>query len=233
MRLIAISDIHGCARTFSALLDQIGLNPSDHLVLGGDYVDRGPDTKGVVDQILSLQEQRFQLTCLKGNHEALMLEAMETQAAFLHWQGSGGLETLQSFNISHPNDLAQEYLQFFKSLGIYYLTEGVAFAHAGFNFKEEDPLSDEVSMMWIRNWYGNLNREWLDDRIIIHGHTPIEKNRIEAQQELLDEFPVLDIDCGCVYDREGMHHLCAYDLTNQKLTFLKNQEDRLAIRTGG
>jgi len=224
MRLLAISDIHGCARTFRKLLDQIGLNQDDHLVLAGDYVDRGPDTKGVIDQILELQEKGYSITLLKGNHEDLMLEAIDKADALPHWIRNGGRETLASFGIASPTDLPPPYLRFFRELKNYHQTEEAFFVHAGFNFQIADPLEDEIAMLWIRNWYDQLDRNWLGDRLIVHGHTPQPRAQIELQLSQIDGLPVLDIDCGCVYPREGMHQLCAFDLTNRSLYFVQNRE---------
>jgi serine/threonine protein phosphatase 1 len=224
MRLFAISDIHGCAQTFRELLEKIGLNQDDHLVLVGDYIDRGPDTKGVIDQILFLREKGYAITTLKGNHEDLMLEALENEEYLAHWISNGGQDTLHSFGIASPNDLSPFYLDFFRDLKNFHETEEAFFVHAGFNFRAADPLEDKTAMLWIRHWYDQLDREWLDDRLIVHGHTPQPRPRIELQLDLIDRMPVLDIDCGCVYPREHMHQLCAFDLTNRCLHFVRNRE---------
>jgi len=71
MRQIAISDIHGCARTFQALLDKIQLSTNDQLYLLGDYIDRGPDSKGVIDTILGLINAGYRVQTLMGNHEKM------------------------------------------------------------------------------------------------------------------------------------------------------------------
>ncbi len=224
MRLFAISDIHGCAQTFRELLDQIGLNQDDHLVLVGDYIDRGPDSKGVVDQILDLREKGYAITALKGNHEGLMLEAIEKEEFLSHWISNGGQETLRSFGISNPAALSPRYLDFFRGLKNFHQTDEAFFVHAGFNFRAADPLEDEQAMLWIRHWYDQLDQEWLEDRLIVHGHTPQPRPRIELQLALINRLPVLDIDCGCVYPREYMHQLCAFDLTNRNLHFVRNCE---------
>ena len=77
-------------------------------------------------------------------------------------------------------------------------------------------------MLWIRNWYENIDYNWLGDRIIVHGHTPISKIFIKSMFEDLKKNQYLDIDAGCVFQRHGYGDLCAVDLTNQKLYFEKN-----------
>ena len=75
MRTLAIGDIHGCLAPFEALLDWVKPTAGDTVVLLGDYVDRGPDTKGVLDRLIELRKSGLKLVCLCGNHEILMLEA--------------------------------------------------------------------------------------------------------------------------------------------------------------
>lgn len=65
----AITDLHGCARTFRALLDKIRFSKEDELYLLGDYINRGPDSKGVIDHILELRESGHTVHCLRGNHQ--------------------------------------------------------------------------------------------------------------------------------------------------------------------
>jgi len=79
-------------------------------------------------------------------------------------------------------------------------------------------------MMWIRNWYQNINHSWLDGRIIIHGHTPIHKTWIETTAAQINEKAYLDIDAGCVYPRAGLSYLCAFELRTQQLFFQANQD---------
>ncbi len=224
MRLLVISDIHGCNNTFQALLDQVGLSKEDVLILGGDYIDRGPDSKAVIDLILDLQDEGYHLICLKGNHEDLMLRGIKKDDVFLHWLQSGGAITMKSFGVTAPENLSSRYLNFFYKLDTVLLTSNAIVAHAGLNFSSDNPLEDEESMLWIRNWYDQINRDWLGDRIIVHGHTPITRNQIESQFDILDTVPALDIDCGCVYPSPGMHELCAFDLTNHRLYFEKNRD---------
>ena len=92
MGFIAIGDIHGCAATLDLLLDRLAPGPDDHLVFVGDYIDRGPDTKGVIDRLFALREDQ-PCTFLRGNHEALMLDYLD-HGAFDLWRLNGGLGRL-------------------------------------------------------------------------------------------------------------------------------------------
>jgi len=95
MGLIAIGDIHGCAKSLDALLERLELSDDDHLLFVGDYIDRGPDSKGVIDRLLDLREE-YECTFLRGNHESLMLGYLNA-GAFNLWRVNGGIATLQSY----------------------------------------------------------------------------------------------------------------------------------------
>ena len=230
MRKFAISDIHGCRKSFEALLDKIAFAQSDELYLLGDYIDRGPDSKGVIDFIWRLQESDYQVYCLKGNHEELMLTAFEDDEDYKmnHWLMNGGVPTIQSFVTEDGKpDIPDAYFKFAESLEYYFEVDEFILVHAGLNFKIPNPLTDEVSMLWIRDWYERIDQKWLGDRVIVHGHTPIAKEEIESQFVKLKKMPALDIDAGCVYagKRPGMGYLCAFDLSDRVLHFQKNVED--------
>lgn len=96
MRTLAIGDIHGCAGALDALLDEVKLQPDDTLVTLGDYVGRGPDSRGVLDRLLALRG-RCRLVCLRGNHDQMMLDARRDPRARAEWLQVGGAETLDSY----------------------------------------------------------------------------------------------------------------------------------------
>lgn len=230
MRKFAVSDIHGCRQSFEALLDKIAFGQSDELYLLGDYIDRGPDSKGVIDFIWQLQNNGYQAHCLRGNHEELMLTAFEDDEDYKmnHWLINGGVATIQSFVTDDGKpDIPDAYFKFAKQLEYYFEVDEYILVHAGLNFKIPNPFTDEVSMLWIRDWYEHIDQKWLGDRIIVHGHTPIAKEEIENQVFKLNKMQALDIDAGCVYvgKRPGMGNLCAFDLTERVLHFQKNVED--------
>jgi serine/threonine protein phosphatase 1 len=95
-RTLAFGDIHGCLANFDALLQSIAPTPDDHLILLGDYVDRGPESAGVVKRVLKLS-QTHHLTTLKGNHEEMMLDARGSHDRFSDWLQNGGDSTLRSY----------------------------------------------------------------------------------------------------------------------------------------
>ena len=220
-RKIIVSDIHGCAYTFRVLINQkVKLTQEDHLYLLGDYVDRGPDSKGVFDFIFELLRNGYNVSCLRGNHEDMMLRAYEGDATYTNvWRRNGGDKTMESFGLLYDmTKIPEDYMLFIKALDYYFEMDDCILVHAGLNFKEENPYMDLYSLMWLRNWYKNLNKEWLGNRIIVHGHTPKPKKDIENSLYQLGDLPVMNIDAGCyVYG-----DLCAFDLTNGKLYFQEN-----------
>ena len=98
-RVIAIGDVHGCATALRQMLELIAPNPSDTLVILGDCIDRGPDSRGVIDQVLALRKQ-CELVCILGNHEEMMLGARRGRSEFELWTDCGGVATLDSWQVT-------------------------------------------------------------------------------------------------------------------------------------
>jgi serine/threonine protein phosphatase 1 len=225
-RQIAISDIHGCRKTFQALLEKIAFSRSDELYLLGDYIDRGPDSKGVIDDILQMQEEGYSVICLRGNHEESMMQSRSDITYRAAWMGWGGKQTLESFGIKQATDILKvegKYWKFMKNLDYFHETGEFILVHAGLNFQASTPFENLYSMMWIRDWYEDIDKDWLNGRIIVHGHTPTVHMDIRASLYKTDSLPAIDIDNGCVYSHiEGMGRLCAFDLTSRKFYFQPN-----------
>ena len=114
-RTIAVGDIHGCSTAFAALLEAIDPQPSDTIVTLGDYVDRGIDSKGVIDQLISLGD-RCHLIPLLGNHEDMMLRAREERADFRFWMNCGGIVCLDSYGSTGRIELVpRDHFEFLES----------------------------------------------------------------------------------------------------------------------
>src|SRR5690348_12378540 len=112
-RTLAIGDIHGCARTFRRLLEKVELDRADTLYLLGDLIDRGPDSKGVIEMILKLLEDGFDIRPIRGNHEELMLLAIRSGVFedLLDWLENGGGSTLMSYGVDYPSDIPMEHIR--------------------------------------------------------------------------------------------------------------------------
>jgi serine/threonine protein phosphatase 1 len=171
-RTLAIGDIHGHLKALDALLNAVAPSPDDHLVFLGDYVDRGPDSAGVIKRIIELKT-KWKVTALRGNHEDMMLAARGGRVDLLReWIMSGGLQTLLSYggNRATVRDVPAEHWCFLQRELVDYLeTQTHIFVHA--NCDPDIPLSEQTD--FVLRW------ERCDDikphqsaKIIVCGHTP-------------------------------------------------------------
>lgn len=226
MRKIAISDIHGCVKTFKYLLEEkIKLHPRDHLFLLGDYIDRGPDSKGVIDYIFYLKEAGYQLSCLLGNHEEMLLQYFTDSLMRDIWENNGGMDTMRSFRVKRAEDIPDKYMKFFQELKLFHEEDNYILVHAGLNTKGARPFEDRETILWSRKWNESIDYDWLDGRYILHGHTPHERSEIKNLWKSLPAKKYLCIDGGCVFDhRPGLGTLVGYDMTNDKLYFTANRD---------
>ena len=228
MRKIAISDIHGCLKSFRSLLDKIIFTKNDELYLLGDYIDRGPDSKGVIDYIWQLQYEGYFIHCIRGNHEQMLLDSFGEAHDRELWENHGGNDTLQSFGVETAENIPEEYLKWIDDLPYFVELDEYILVHAGLDFNLQNPMEGLNSMMWIRNWHHKIKKDWLGDRIIVHGHTPTSAIEIRENLKKISEKSTMIIDGGCVYDRADLGYLFAFDLQN-RLLFAQNNIDKKPI----
>lgn len=133
-RTLAVGDIHGCRAALETLLAIIQPSAADTVVTLGDYVDRGPDARGVVEMLLRL-ERACQLIPLLGNHEQMLLEAADDEDTLTTWLMYGGLETLTSYGLARNaytrETIPAAHRDFFARCRAWYETETHLFVHAG------------------------------------------------------------------------------------------------------
>lgn len=227
MRKFAITDIHGCLLTFEALLQKIDLQPSDELYLLGDYIDRGPDSKGVLDCIFSLKERGFTVHCLRGNHDQAMLDALRQGGYYESWVNTwGGRQTLDSFQTDDLRKIPGKYWEFLDSLGYCFEVNEYILVHAGLDFSKTNPLKIGEEMFWLRDWYDDIDYDWLGSRIIVHGHTPVPVEMMGLYVSNIEKWRVVDIDTGCFASHlPGKGYLTALDLTKREVFLQKNLDD--------
>lgn len=206
-RLFAIGDIHGCFEQLREMLEgKIRVEKEDKIILLGDYIDRGPEIRRTIDYIIQLKSEGYNLITLRGNHEMMMLHAIST-GDLSAWFWNGGESTVASFGASKPWKLDTSYMQFFEGLTWYHGEGSYLFVHAGFdNF---DPFNNRNAMIWTRNEV--YTNPLLSDKIIIHGHSPI--NVQQCIEGVNSDNHVINIDTGCVYDDPGYRTLTAIELT--------------------
>jgi len=192
MSLYGIGDIHGCVNTLNLLLEKIEPGADDHLVFIGDYVDRGPNTKAVIERLIRLQGE-CECTFLRGNHEEMMLDFLDFRESEL-WHINGGDATLASYVAGTDNyDIPEEHETFIRATVAYWNEPDFFFVHAGLkpHLTIEENLvhhSSEV-FLWERSHLAAKELAW--EKPVVCGHTP--------QREPIDRPLLICIDTGCVY----------------------------------
>lgn len=223
-RAIAIGDTHGCLQTLIHLLyEVIKITKEDHLYFLGDYVDRGPDSKGIIDKVIALKQEGFKVTALKGNHEEILKNTVHDSLLLNNWLRFGGTECLKSFGVNHPSEIPRQYFDFIDNLELYVETEDAFLVHGGFDFTKVNPFEDWESMLWLRSM--EIDPFVTKGKPVIHGHTPVTLS--ETQRQLKEGSLNICIDTGCVFDHkngEKMGILTAIDLKTKKLYYCENRE---------
>lgn len=192
LRVYAIGDIHGCADALDALLAKIERDaqdgPAHQLIFLGDYVDRGPASRDVLDRLVEIAASDADAVFLKGNHEAAMLDFLvdpHDNAAWLEW---GGEETLESFGVERvlarpPHELADDLrarltgaqISFLMALELHHAAGDYFFVHAG--VRPGVPLSEqrEDDLLWIREVFHKAAPNERPAQVIVHGHHPVRR----------------------------------------------------------
>jgi serine/threonine protein phosphatase 1 len=217
-RTFVIGDIHGCAATLRRLVDET-LRPASHdrIYLLGDLIDRGPDSKGVLDYIFELQARGLSVSGVRGNHEEMCLLAGDNHFYLELWTTNGGLATLESFQADGPGDIPHRYREFLDSLPLCILLDDFVVVHAGLNFDLPNPFDDTVAMLWTRAPF--VDRQRIGGRRLICGHTPVPRSCLEAS---LDSSKIM-LDNGCVFEeRPEMGCLAALELEGMTVQYQEN-----------
>ncbi len=211
-RIYAIGDIHGCYDLLKSLLDQIVANDlflpfikNKHLIFLGDYIDRGPSSGKVIDLLMHKLPDSYETCFLKGNHEAMMLDALEDQDGARFWLKNGGRETIASYGIKEAledcdmaNDelidrfseqLPQEHIRFLHHLDLSHENGDYFFAHAGIHPDRPLENQQECDLLWIRDRFLFSDVDF--GKVVVHGHTPAKDVDIADNQ--------IGIDTAAVY----------------------------------
>ena len=206
-RIIAIGDIHGHAAALAAVIRLIELQPGDTLVALGDYVDRGLDSKGVLNQLIEL-ESRCNLILLMGNHEEMMLGAKEGRDNFKFWMQFGGDVALDSYGPGRTMDLIpREHWDFLKRLRLLHESDRHFFVHANYYPNRSLQEQDWQTALWRPLDQNDIPGRHYSGKMAILGHTPQKDGRILY----LDHLKCIDTGCG----QGGL--LTALDVTTGKV----------------
>jgi serine/threonine protein phosphatase 1 len=211
-RVIAIGDIHGCAAALAALLRAIAPEPTDTVVALGDYIDRGPQSREVLDQLIALAG-RCRLVPLLGNHEEVLLDAVRDNSTLKRWLNLGGPDTLRSYGWapggpkrSLADWIPASHRAFLAGCRSYFETATHLFTHAG--FVPELPMEEQpgLALRW-RVTDAATAVPHHSGKVAVVGHTP------QHSSAVLDLGFLLCIDTNCA--RGG--YLTALDTTTGRV----------------
>jgi serine/threonine protein phosphatase 1 len=200
-RVYAVGDVHGRADLLDRVLFQIDAhlsrNPVSRAieVFLGDYVDRGPDSRRVIDLLIARREKR-ETICLKGNHETYLLEFLKDPNVFDIWIEYGGLETLLSYGVSPPKKptpgerkqlarsfaklLPKYHLRFLSQLKTSFTCGDFLFVHAGVQPGVPLKQQREEHLLWIRDDFLRADQDF--EKYVVHGHTPVKEPDIRPNR---------------------------------------------------
>ncbi len=235
-RRFAISDVHGCGKTFIYLVEEIlQLTKDDQLFVLGDLIDRGKNSILLIDYIIDKQKEGYQIFVLIGNHEQMFLDKY-------HRDGNQTYKELLEYD--NLEDLANEegeikpkYIDFFEKMLFYIELENCLLVHAGFDVNYEfvriqNIFTDKEAMLWIRDFKGNLERT--KQKPVVHGHVVYNLDQIKENIALAKQkkAAIVPIDNGCAYVTLGKEeknngeigNLCAVELNLWELFYTPFRE---------
>ena len=198
MITVAIGDVHGSFDKLQSLLaacDRLCAGKDARFIFIGDYIDRGPRSKDVVDFLIAGQaDQGRRFVCLRGNHEEMLIRAADKDRSdidLMTWWGNGGEQTLDSYGADDPGDLPAEHLDWMRALPLMVTEPGRVFVHAG--IRPDRPLSSqsEKDLLWIREPF--LSSEQDHGAFVVHGHTPTRSRKPDLRPNRLN------IDTGACF----------------------------------
>lgn len=195
-RTFIIGDIHGCLDMLRGLMDKIDWDPEkDSIIFLGDYIDRGKDSRGVIDYIIGLKQMSRNIQCLMGNHEELFLNYINGQdeGTFLY---NGGVNTLNSYYYSENRKIDSDHIDFLKSLLLMIELDDYYIVHAG--MKPGVDVKDQTAKdtLWIREPF--IFSDYDFGKRIIFGHTPFSSPLIMENKIGLDTGAVFGNKLTCL-----------------------------------
>jgi len=194
-RTFVFGDIHGCHRSLIALLDLAAPDMStDTLIFLGDYVNRGPDSRRVIDHLLALRRQSRRVITLMGNHEQMFLGFLQGEESEVFLR-NGGEETLESYGIKKPLPTVPvglfppDHVAFVNDLMLYWEDDEYIFVHAGLQPGVHLSQQSPAWLLWARDRFIHSNHDF--GKRVIYGHTPFDQPKVEDNK--------IGIDTGAVY----------------------------------
>lgn len=189
-RLLAVGDIHGCLIHLRRLMERVQPNADDQVVFLGDYLDRGPDSRGVIDYLLEFGRRFPRTVFLKGNHEEMFLDFVAGRNQMLYFV-NGGETTLENYREGEKLRFPRSHLDFIEGLLPIYETENFIFVHAGLRPGISPAQQQEKDLLWIREEFLFSEYDW--GKTVVFGHTP--------RPDVLFAPHRIGVDTGAVYGR--------------------------------
>jgi len=191
----AIGDVHGALQKLQRLVARCeahaGGAPRKYVFLG-DYVDRGPQSAGVVRFLRDLQARMPErVVALMGNHEAMLLAVIDGAMPAEHWLCQGGAATLDSYDVDDAKELPRDHIEWLRSLALTHDDNRRFFVHAGVDPRLPLDAQDEFELLWIREPFLADRRDY--GRLIVHGHTPLASGVPDLRDNRLN------LDTGAVF----------------------------------
>jgi serine/threonine protein phosphatase 1 len=196
-RTFVIGDIHGCIEEVDRLLDTLAPSGSDTVIFLGDYIDRGPSPKAVVERLVCLQHEGPRCVFLKGNHEDMFLAFLGCEGAYGEaFLANGGGVTLRSYGLEGqfgelgPDRLPEAHLEFFRALQMRHIHGDFLCVHAGLAPERSLEEQCDEDMLWIRDEF--IGHPHPFPYTVLFGHSP--------RREVLLDLPYkIGLDTGVVY----------------------------------
>lgn len=172
-RVLAIGDIHGCSTALNSLLQVVQITSQDTVIVLGDLIDRGPDSRAVLETLIQLAAE-VNLIAIRGNHEEMLLQSLERSTPRLMWIAAGAKATLESYG-GGLEAIPQHHIDFVTSMQRYWETESHIFVHA--NVDPDVEMEDQVEV-WLR-WHSLTGEEvrHCSGKTVVCGHTSLKNGR--------------------------------------------------------
>ena len=173
MRYVAVGDIHGMREALDALLERLApiLEPDDQLVFLGDYIDRGPDSRGVINRLIDLAAERPGTVFLRGNHEQMMLDSRRWKLPTMDWACNGSDATLRSYGtrlMGWTSAVPGPHWAFLAASRLMLETDHYVFVHAGVDPRGVAATTARTAL-WTREPFLSCPPAW--EQTVVFGHT--------------------------------------------------------------
>ena len=172
-RVLAIGDIHGCSNALNFLLEAVKITSQDTVVVLGDLIDRGPDSRAVLERLLQLADE-VNLIAIRGNHEEMLLQSQERGTPRMVWIGAGAKATLDSYG-GGIETIPKRHIDFVTSMKRYWQTDTHIFVHA--NVDPDVKMEDQVDA-WLL-WHALTGKEvrHCSGKTVVCGHSGLKNGR--------------------------------------------------------